>query len=67
MNDANPQSNAFAKLKSSRSNFSRRRFLAMFLSLAAYLKLVKPTPAANLDDNEVVLEGRWLLKRSDLR
>ena len=67
MIDANAQSNVFVGLKSSGSSFSRRRFLAIFLSLAAYLKLVKPTTAANLDGNEVVLEGRWLLKRSDLR
>ncbi len=48
--------------------FSRRRFLAVFLTLAAYLRLTRPASASQeLDKDETVLSGRWLLKRSDLR
>ena len=47
--------------------YSRRRFLAVFLSLAAYLRLTRPTLAnQETDKDETVLSGRWLLKRSDL-
>ncbi len=47
--------------------WSRRRFLAAFLSLAAYLHLVRPSAATAPDNgSDTVLNGRWLLKRSDL-
>jgi hypothetical protein len=47
---------------------SRRRFLAAFLTLAAYLRLTRPSLASQEDEtDETVLSGRWLLKRSDLR
>jgi hypothetical protein len=47
--------------------FSRRRFLAAFLTLAAYLRLIQPSLAGQDNGNDTVLSGRWLLKRSDLR
>lgn len=47
---------------------SRRRFLAAFLTLAAYLRLTRPSLAKHENaTDETVLSGRWLLKRSDLR
>ena len=51
-----------------RRSLSRRRFLAAFLTLAAYLRLSRPSLArCDGKDDETVLSGRWLLKRSDLR
>ncbi len=48
--------------------FTRRRFLAAFLTLAAYLRLTRPSLAKHVNaTHETVLSGRWLLKRSDLR
>jgi hypothetical protein len=47
--------------------WSRRRFLSAFLSLAAYLHLIRPSAATVPDKGaDTVLHGRWLLKRSDL-
>ncbi len=46
---------------------SRRRFLSAFLTLAAFLHLTRKATASELDQNETVLSGGWLLKRSDLR
>lgn len=47
---------------------SRRRFLAAFLTLAAFLRLTRPSLAQEESKaDETVLSGRWLLKRSDLR
>ena len=47
--------------------FSRRRFLGAFLTLAAFLRFTRPSVAGRMDNDETVLSGRWLLKRSDLR
>ena len=48
-------------------SLSRRRFLAAFLTLAAYLRLSRPSLARGDEkDEETVMSGRWLLKRSDL-
>ncbi len=47
--------------------FSRRRFLGAFLTLAAFLRLTRKATASQLDQDETVLAGGWLLKRSDLR
>lgn len=46
---------------------TRRRLLAAFLTLAAYLRLTRSAAAETQDKpDETVLRGRWLLKRSDL-
>jgi hypothetical protein len=47
---------------------SRRSIVAAFLSLAAYLHLVRPAAASrDKDSQETVLAGRWLLKRGEIR
>lgn len=47
--------------------FTRRRFLGAFLTLAAFLRLTRPSAARRSNGDETVLSGGWLLKRSDLR
>lgn len=51
----------------SHRTITRRRLLAAFMTLAAYLRLMRLATAETRDrPDETVLRGRWLLKRSDL-
>ena len=53
--------------QSNAASFSRRRFLGAFLTLAAFLRLTRRSAATQLNGDETVIVGGWLLKRSDLR